>query len=263
MHSAIRAREAVENGRLVLYAQAIMPLGDGATNARHFEVLTRLRDANGELMQPGQFFPAAGRFRLGMLIDREVVQMSLDWLERHADPREVELCSINLSAEALGDEGFLAFIGNRLRRSSFPPGKLCLEITETSALRDIARAQRFIAQMHELGCRFALDDFGTGFSSFGYLRSLDVDYFKIDGSFVRDLDSSPLSLPIVRAITDIAHTLGRHSIAEHAETPEQIDALSRLGVDMVQGYAMHRPEPIDHYFARPIGEIGVPRVGPG
>lgn len=262
MHSAIRAREAVENRRLVLYAQAIVPMHPDAPEGRHFEILLRLRDTTGELLLPGQFYPAAGRFRLGVLIDREVVQMSLDWLERHADPREVDLCSINLSAEALGDESFLAFIADRLRRSTFPLEKLCLEITETSALRDIARAQRFIAQMHELGCRFALDDFGTGFSSFGYLRSLDVDFFKIDGSFVRDLDSSPLSVPIVRAITDIAHTLERHSIAEHAETPAQIEALRRLGVDMVQGYAMHRPEPIEHYFARSVGEIALPRMRP-
>ena len=251
MRWAVRAREAVENRLLVLYAQAIAPLHDGAGEGRHFEVLLRLRDpATGGLLLPSQFFPAAGRFRLGVRIDREVVQMGLDWLERHADAREIDLCSINLSAEALADEGFMAFLGDRLRRSTFPTGKLCLEITETSALRDIARAQRFIGQMRDLGCRFALDDFGTGFCSFGYLRSLDVDYFKIDGSFVRELDSSPLSLPIVRAITDIAHTLDKRTIAEHTETAGQITLLKQLGVDMAQGFGVHRPEPIAEYFAR-------------
>ncbi len=251
MRWAVRAREAVENRTLVLYAQAIAPLHDGAGDGRHFEILLRLRDPDtGELLLPSQFFPAAGRFRLGVRIDREVAQMSLDWLERHADPREVDLCSINLSAEALADEGFMAFLADRLRRSSFPAEKLCLEITETSALRDIARAQRFIGQMRDLGCRFALDDFGTGFCSFGYLRSLDVDYFKIDGSFVRELDTSPLSLPIVRAITDIAHTLDKRTIAEHTETAEQMTLLAQLGVDMAQGFGVHRPEPIADYFAR-------------
>lgn len=263
MRWAMRAREAVENRTLVLFAQAIVPLHAGMGAGRHFELLLRLRDpSSGELMMPAQFFPAAERFRLGVRIDREVVQLGLDWLERHADPRTVDLCAINLTSEALIDEGFIAFLSDRLRRSAFPPDKLCLEITETSALRDIARAQRFIGQMRALGCRFALDDFGTGFCSFGYLRSLDVDYYKIDGSFVRDLGTSPLSLPIVRAITDIAHTLDKCSIAEHTETPDQIATLARLGVDMAQGFGVHRPEPIERYFAHtpPVGPVTEPMV---
>ena len=251
MRWALRAREAVESRTLVLYSQAIVPLHAGLSSGRHFELLLRLRDpGTGEVLLPAQFFPAVTRFGLGVRIDREVVELGLGWMERHVDPREIDLCCINLSAEALVDEGFIAFLGERLRRTSFPPAKLCLEITETSALRDIARAQRFIGQMRGLGCRFALDDFGTGFCSFGYLRSLDVDYYKIDGSFVRDLGTSPLALPIVRAITDIAHTLDKHSIAEHTETAEQLTILAQLGVDMAQGFGVHKPEPIERYFAR-------------
>ena len=251
MRWAIRAREAVDTRTLVLYSQAIVPLHDGVASGRHFELLLRLRDpASGEMLLPAQFFPAVARFRLGVRIDREVLELGLGWMERHADPREISLCSINLSAEALVDEGFIKFLGNRLRRTSFPPEKLCLEITETSALRDIARVQRFIGQMRDLGCRFALDDFGTGFCSFGYLSSLDVEYLKIDGSFVRELGTSPLALPVVRAITDIAHTLNKHSIAEHTETVEQLATLAQLGVDMAQGFGVHRPEPIEQYFAR-------------
>src|SRR3546814_18055601 len=94
------------------------------------------------------------------------------------------------------------------------PGQLCFEITETSAVHDLARARAFIQQMRALGCRFALDDFGTGFSSFAYLRSLDVDYITIDGSFVRDLEGSPMSGSVVRSITDIAHVLNKRPIAE-------------------------------------------------
>ena len=251
MRWAIRAREAIDTRTLMLYSQAIVPLHDGLPGGRHFELLLRLRDpGSGEMLLPAQFFPAVARFRLGVRIDREVVEMGLGWMERHADPRQIGLCSINLSAEALVDEGFIKFLGDRLRRTSFPPEKLCLEITETSALRDIARAQRFIGQMRGLGCRFALDDFGTGFCSFGYLSSLDVDYLKIDGSFVRGLGTSAMALPIVRAITDIAHTLDKHSIAEHTETVEQLTTLAALGVDMAQGFGVHRPEPIEHYFAR-------------
>ena len=251
MRWAVRAREAVDTQTLVLYSQAIVPLHAGMDSGRHFELLLRLRDpATGEMLLPAEFFPAVARFRLGVRVDREVVELGLGWMERHADAREISLCSINLSAEALVDEGFIKFLGDRLRRTSFPPEKLCLEITETSAMRDIARAQRFIGQMRDLGCHFALDDFGTGFCSFGYLRSLDVDYLKIDGSFVRELGTSPLALPIVRAITDIAHTLDKHSIAEHTETAAQLGTLAKLGVDMAQGFGVHRPEPIERYFGR-------------
>ena len=251
MRWAVRVREAIDTRSFLLYGQTIASLGDSPTPGRHFELLLRLRDpATGQLLLPEQFFPAADRYRLGVRIDRGVIDLALDWLERNADPAEIDMCCINLSAQALVDEGFIAFLGERLGRSAFPSEKLCLEITETSALRDIPRAQRFISQMRTRGCRFALDDFGTGFCSFGYLRSLDVDYFKIDGSFVREMHDSPLSLQIVRAITDIAHVLDKRTIAEHAETPAQLATLAELGVDLAQGYAVHRPEPIERYFAR-------------
>ena len=257
MRWAVRVREAIDTRSFQLHAQSIEPLGS-APAGRHFELLLRMRDpATGQLLLPEQFFPAADRYRLGVRIDHGVIELALDWLERHADPAEIELCCVNLSAQALVDEGFIAFLGERLRRSAFPPEKLCLEITETSALRDIPRAQRFISQMRTRGCRFALDDFGTGFCSFGYLRSLDVDYFKIDGSFVREMHESPLSLQIVRAITDIAHVLDKRSIAEHAETPAHLETLAGLGVDFAQGFAVHRPEPIEAYFARAPGGAGV------
>lgn len=250
MRWAIRVREAVENNGLLLYSQAIAPLQAEHGN-RHFEFLLRIREpGSGEVLLPERFFPAADRYHLGVRIDRAVVELALSWLERHADPADIDLCCINLSADALIDEEFIGFLNERLRRSSFPADKLCLEITETSAMRDVARAQRFIAQMRSRGCRFALDDFGTGFCSFAYLRSLNVDYFKIDGSFVREMHDSPLSLQIVRAITDIAHALGKHSIAEQAETPEQLALLTEMGVDMAQGFVVHRPEPVEAYFAR-------------
>jgi EAL domain-containing protein (putative c-di-GMP-specific phosphodiesterase class I) len=160
----------------------------------------------------------------------------------------VATCSINLSGDALVDEAFIGFVAERLRRSSFQGSRLCFEITETSAVRDVGRAQRFINQMRALGCRFALDDFGTGFCSFSYLRSLDVDYFKIDGSFVREMENSPLAAAVVRSITQIAHVLHKHTIAEHTENNRLRAALAELGVDFAQGYAIDRPQPLASYF---------------
>ncbi|MDQ3229935.1 MAG: EAL domain-containing protein, partial [Pseudomonadota bacterium] len=255
MHWAVRLREAVRKHDLGLYCQTIQPLHAGSAGdatGRHFEILLRVRDpATRELLLPGPFLAAAERFGMSVSIDRAVVGIALDWLEAHPDAgTRIAMCCINLSAEALVDEEFIAFLTDRVNRSPFPGDKLCLEITETSAVRDLARAQRFIGQMRDLGCRFALDDFGTGFCSFSHLHTLDVDYFKIDGSFVKQLRTSTLSVPIVRAINEIAHVLDKRTIAEHTESDELINALARLGVDFAQGYAVHRPEPIDDYFSR-------------
>jgi len=257
MRWAVRIREALEQHRFLLYAQTIDPLrlpaGGKPDPRRHFELLLRMRDEkSGAILAPDQFMPAAERFRLGLRIDREVVNLALGWLEENpAAAHEVAVCSINLSAEALGDEGFNRFLSDRLRNSSFPASRLCLELTETSAVRDLGRAQRFINDLRALGCRFALDDFGTGFCSFNYLRSLDVEYFKIDGSFVRDLETSPLSMAVIRSITDIAHVLDKQTIAEHTENESILASLRELGVDYAQGYGIHRPEPLTDYFTHP------------
>lgn len=115
----------------------------------------------------------------------------------------------------------------------------------------MTRTRHFISRMRDLGCRFALDDFGTGFCSFGYLRDLDVDYLKIDGSFVRDLDHSGLSEAVVRSITEIAHLLGKRAVGEQAETELQLQHLRALGVDYAQGYVFQRPQPIEAFFGLP------------
>jgi EAL domain-containing protein (putative c-di-GMP-specific phosphodiesterase class I) len=124
-------------------------------------------------------------------------------------------------------------------------------VTETSAVRDLAQAQRFVHGVRALGCKFALDDFGAGFCSFAYLKALDVDYFKIDGQFVRELPSSPLALAIVRAIAEIARVLRKQTVAEFAETETIRLHLGALGVDYAQGYAIDEPVPIEQYFAAP------------
>lgn len=250
MRWALRIREALEQHRFVLHAQTLAPLHANPEQGRHFELLIRLKEPGKDtLLMPGEFMPAAERFGLALRIDREVVMLALDWLEAHPEQAaQVATCSINLSGEAMVDESFISFVAERLRNSSFPGNRLCFEVTETSAVRDLARAQRFIDEMRGLGCRFALDDFGTGFCSFSYLRALDVDYFKIDGSFVREMDTSPLAAEVVRSITKISHLLMKKTVAEHTETLAQRDALAALGVDFAQGYAIDRPMPLDTYF---------------
>lgn len=252
MHWAVRIREALDRGLFELDCQAITPLTADANDGRRFEMLLRMRDpATGERLAPGHFIPAAERFQLGVMLDRHVVELALGWLEARPEATaEVQSCSINLTAASLVDEGFRQFLVERVRGSRVAAHKLCFEITETSAVRDLSRAQGLITQMRALGCAFALDDFGTGFCSFNYLRSLDVDYFKIDGSFVRDLESSSLSMAVIRAITDIAHVLDKKTVAEHTESEAIRSALRTLGVDFAQGFGIHKPQPIEQYFAQ-------------
>jgi diguanylate cyclase (GGDEF)-like protein len=251
MRWAVRIREAIDQGLFELDCQTIAPLREGRNDGRHFEVLLRMRDpATGQRLGPGNFIPAAERFQLGVMLDRHVVELTLAWLESRPDAVAQTLaCAINLTAASLVDEAFSQFLHDRVRNGKVPAHKLCFEITETSAVRDLSRAQALIARMRSLGCTFSLDDFGTGFCSFNYLRGLDVDFFKIDGSFVRDLESSPLSMAVIRSITDIAHVLRKKTIAEHTESEAVCATLRALGVDFAQGYAIAQPVPMREYFS--------------
>ena len=255
MHSAIAAREALDQRRFALWCQPIVDLRHPGPWQSHFEVLVRWLDGEGKLRPPAELIAAAERYRLGPRLDRYVLDATLSWLEQHPDAAaQVDTCSINIGGTTLVDEDFGDYFAARLRRGPLRPQQLCLQITETSVVRDMTRARRSIGRMRDLGCRFALDDFGTGFCSFGYLRDLDVDYLKIDGSFVRDLDDvddsgSGLSEAVVRSITEIAHVLGKRAVAEQAESERQLQHLRDIGVDYAQGYVFERPQPIEAFFA--------------
>jgi len=251
MRWAVRIRDALNQNLFEIDCQTIISLKNPTDRGRYFEVLLRMRDpVTQQRLLPGYFIPAAERFHLGTQIDRHVVELVLNWMEKHPEAAEtVSGCSINLTAASMVDDSFSQFLKTRILTSSFSARKIIFEITETSAVRDLSRAQNLINDMRALGCRFALDDFGTGFCSFNYLRNLDVDYFKIDGSFVRDLQSSSLSTAVIKSITDIAHVLNKKTTAEHCESQALAEILLSLNVDYAQGFGIHKPEPIDEYFS--------------
>lgn len=247
MDWVVRINDALENDRFELYGQRILAFKPEPYES--FEVLLRLRGDDDEALLPGRFIPAAERFQLAARIDRYVVDRSLRWLE--TDPRALGVhLNLNLSASTIADDDFVQFLRQRLRNSSVDPTQICLEITETSAVRDLDHARQFIAQFKAMGVRFALDDFGAGFCSFAYLRDLDVDIFKIDGSFIRDFGRNELSLAIVRAIVEIGRVLGKRVVAECVEDVRVGRGLQELGVDAVQGFAYHHPEPLRLLLAR-------------
>ncbi|MCG6117932.1 MAG: EAL domain-containing protein [Aquimonas sp.] len=237
-----RLKQAISEHRLELHYQRIESLA-GADGSGHIELLLRLRDEDGRMVPPAEFIPPAERYALMPTIDRWVVQTALALMQqpRHA----AGLWAINLSATTLEDDSFADFVCAELGRSGVAASRLCFEVTETAALTHMERAMSFINRMRTLGCRFALDDFGSGMSSFGYLKQLPVDMVKIDGSFIRDIETDPMSLSIVRALTEICHQAKVSVVAEFVETQRIAQRLRELGVDYAQGYAIHRPEPLD------------------
>ncbi len=240
-----RINQALEQNRFRLVFQPIMPIS-APPNGHHYELLLRMYDEAGEMVMPGAFLPAAERYQLIGRLDQWVLDNAMDWLCKN--PRHVQdlsLCAINLSGYSLGDEQLLDRLATRLHSEGPDPAKLCFEVTETAAISNMYNAVQFIRTLREMGCRFALDDFGSGLSSFAYLKSLPVDFIKIDGMFVEDIASSPVAHAMVRAINEIGQVMGMKTVAEFVETEEALTVLRSIGVDFAQGYQIGRPRPIE------------------
>jgi diguanylate cyclase (GGDEF)-like protein/PAS domain S-box-containing protein len=237
-----RLTEAIKEERLVLYCQDIVPVKPHAGGRDHFEVLVRMKDEAGELVTPARFLPAAERYNLVTALDRWVITHSFAWYAACGQDR---IMAINLSGNSLADGSFLGFVKDRLARHAVSPASVCFEITETAAIANLDCAIRFITELKQLGCQFALDDFGSGLSSFSYLRNLPVDYLKIDGSFIRGLDSDPVNAAMVNAIIQLGKVMGIETIAEFVETDAILKVLAEIGVDYAQGYGIARPRPLD------------------
>jgi diguanylate cyclase (GGDEF)-like protein/PAS domain S-box-containing protein len=234
---ASRIKESLRENRFVLHYQPIVHFGTG--RVAHFEALVRLREGPEDLIAPDVFLPAAERFGLMPSIDGWVVEHVIERLVRSPG---VEIF-VNLSGTSLGHESLLARIEERVTAAGLPAGCLAFEITETAAVKDIVVAREWMRRLKVLGCRFALDDFGIGFSSFSYLQSLPADYVKIDGSFIRGVETDPAARALVRAIDTVARTLGKETIAECVENLESVKTLVELGVGYGQGFALGRPAP--------------------
>jgi len=241
-----RIQQALEENRFRLYSQEIMPVESGVVEGRHFEVLLRMLDEQGQLVAPMAFIPAAERYNLMPAIDRWVIGTAFSTLSQLRDTGElhsIDLCAINISGASLGDEKVLEFVLQQFDNFGIPYSNICFEITETAAISVIAKAARFMHELGGLGCKFSLDDFGAGMSSFAYLKHLPVDYLKIDGAFVKDMASNPIDCAMVEAINGIGHVMGKRTIAEFVENEEVLAALRSIGVDYAQGYGIAKPKP--------------------
>ncbi|MBU1048689.1 EAL domain-containing protein [Candidatus Bipolaricaulota bacterium] len=235
-------REALENDSFVLYAQPILDLK--TNRIVRYEILLRLRDQAGNLIPPGAFLDVAEQFGLSGDIDRWVLRKVMDVLGDASLGDDLSF-AVNLSPRSLTDPELLAMVTGKESLTIIGPVRLVLEITESAAIYNIHVAKDFLRTLRTQGYEFALDDFGKGFSSFYQLKNLDVDYLKIDGSFVRNLSKDPVDKHLVTAMVTLAGSLGKQTIAEFVEDEETLEILRSIGVDCAQGFYIGRPSPLD------------------
>ena len=259
-----RFDKALNEGRLVVTAQSIINIKankDIQVDKDGFEILIRMKDDNGRLVPPNAFLPAVERYNRAPKLDRWILDKVLLLLAENRDVlSQINKCSINLSGQSLVSEGFLPFIVAKLKEYEIQPSKICFEITETAAIANLDQATSFVQSLKDLGCYFALDDFGAGLSSFAYLKTLPVDFLKIDGMFVKDIHNDDVSRAMVKAINDMGHVLGKQTIAEYVENEEILNILKEIGVDFAQGFHAGRPEPILEFFESSQFRVARPKI---
>ncbi len=240
-----RINQVFAEKRLFLRCQKISAIDPDASSHTHYEILLGIKDENGKIIPPDDFIPAVERCQRMSEVDRWVVQTVFAWIEENLfDFEMLDGFSINLSGESMNSEAFLEFLKQTLATCNVPLEKITFEITETVAVGNFQFIQSFIKQIREFDCKFSLDDFGSGYSSYAYLKSLDVDYLKIDGVFVKDILNNEADVAIVKSMNEIAHSLGLETIAEYVENDEILVILREIGVDYAQGWGIHKPMPL-------------------
>ncbi len=259
-----RIKEALEKNKFVLHYQPIMqmkdvdlvnlPAQDGVLWQRHlndvdkiysYEVLVRMINEDGGLHYPDSFLPTAERFNLMTDIDLWVLENAMQEVIATGALSEKIRLSINISGNTVDSDESLEKIKSLIEQYDINPRALTFEITETCAIANIEDANNFISELRKIGCRFSLDDFGSGFCSFSQLKNLPTDYVKIDGQFVRSMARGATDRAIVTAMNDVAHSLGRYTVAEYVESPEVVRLLKICGVDKIQG----------NYISVPLAEL--------
>ncbi|PIE42940.1 MAG: GGDEF domain-containing protein [Gammaproteobacteria bacterium] len=238
-----RIKSALEEDRFLLYHQTYQALSGQTGPRRHMEILLRMVSKEGEIIAPGRFLPAAERYNLMPQIDRWVINKVFSKFHtlRNSNPDSELMININLSGASINAAGLYDFIKAKIDEYQIDTASICFEITETVAVRTLRSAIEFVTQCKEIGIRFAIDDFGTGASFFSYLKSMPVDYLKIDGSFVRNVERDKVDRAMIETINHIGHLLGKKTVAEFAENDTIIEILNDIGVDFAQGFGVCKP----------------------
>lgn len=247
MHWVNKINTALERNQFALYFQPISPIANTHNLHSFIEILVKINIDN-TLIPPGAFIPAAERYNLMPLIDQWVLKKTFYWLKKNTQlVNQLDTCSINISGASIGEPTFLSFIIDQLESGQVPINKICFEITETTAVSNLTQALHFIQELKKRGCRFALDDFGSGMSSFSYLKTLPVDFIKIDGNFVRNIADDNIDRTMVDAIIQVGRAMNIQTIAEYVENQRTLDVLQGIGINFVQGFGICEPQPIEIY----------------
>jgi diguanylate cyclase (GGDEF)-like protein/PAS domain S-box-containing protein len=248
MHWVSKLTRACDESRFELFYQPIVPIGATVHAREHFELMLRLRDESGALVAPAEFIPAAERYNVMPSIDRWVVREALERVaSRSGSGIKPYTVAVNLSGTSLNDERFLEYLIAELSSHGLAAGAMCFEITETAAIANLGNVVYFMRELKTRGCQFALDDFGSGLSSFMYLKTLPVDYLKIDGQFIENVTRDPIDRSMVEAISQVGRAMGIHTIAERVESPEVLAELARLGIGFAQGFHIAEPRSISAF----------------
>jgi len=229
---------ALEKNMFYLVYQSIIPLNKSKSKIKaiRYELLLRLK-LNNETILPENFLPAAERYGIAVKIDKWVITTAFSYFNDNKELlNTTEEIAINISGQSINDDDFLEYVKNAFIKHKIPQDKICFEITETAAIANLAKANIFIDALKNGGCKFTLDDFGSGLSSFAYLKTLHIDYLKIDGFFIKDINDDPIDYAMVKSINDIGHEMGLQTIAEFVENKKILNKLNKIGVDFVQGY---------------------------
>jgi diguanylate cyclase (GGDEF)-like protein len=244
LHWVRRTSDALRDDRLALFFQPIVSLHDPSEPPRA-EILVRLLEEDGTIVEPAHFLGTAERFNLTASIDRWVIHRALPIVAPIVEAGKLGGVSINLSGNALQDPSLDQYIGAEIKTSGIRSSALTFEITETVVLAMLRHVRQLMATLRRQHVSFALDDFGTGTSSLGILRQLDVDFLKIDGAFVRDCATNPVDAAMLKTIRDLANALGLKTVAEYAKDSASVEKLREIGIDYAQGWAYAKPEPIE------------------
>ncbi len=240
-----QVQHTLETNRFVLRAQPIVQasVDIAIADAQHFEILLGLTNTDGTLSSPVEFIKSAERYGYMELVDRWVVTETFTWVSQLMDSQKiVPNLSINLSGGSITSDSFMDFLFEQISEFGVGTSKICFEITETGTISNLVKAADFVQAFRNIGCKFSIDDFGTGLASHNYLRELPVDYVKIDGIFIKEIDSSRNDYAMTRSINDLAHFLGQKTIAESVENERIIEKLIEIGVDYLQGWGVGMPK---------------------
>ncbi len=252
---ATRIDQMVKHNQLDIRCHRLHPIVDQSLPP-HYEMLLLVKDKDGKHSPPAEFIEAAELYNKMVDVDRWVVNYVLNWYSEH--PEQLEQMggvAINLSGHSLNDMDFLEFIQGVFEQYTVVPERICFEITETVAIKNMNHAINIIHAIKDIGCEFSLDDFGTGLSSYAYLKNLPVDYLKIDGVFIKDIANNPEDRAMVKSINEIGHFLGMKTVAEYVENDDILQVLKELGVDYAQGFGVEKPILIHDMFKQDVSQL--------